>query len=155
MPPPAGNQFWKQRSKHGRDVIFSDPDKLWESCCEYFEWCDNNPLKSYEYNGKDAIKCDLEFMRAYTWQGLALFLDCDARTIKSLQTKDDFLYIFSRIEQTIFSQKFTGAAAGLLKENIIARELGLVEKVESKAEHSGGIIIQGQKFADQNNADKA
>lgn len=143
MPAPEGNQFWKQRSKHGRDVIFSDPQKFWESCCEYFQYCDENPLKSYEWNGKDPVKCDLEYMRAYTWQGLALFLDCAVNTIKSLKDKDDFLIIYSRVEQTIFNQKFTGAAAGLLKENIIARELGLVEKSESQIQGTGIQVLIG------------
>lgn len=146
-----GNQFWKQRSKHGRDVIFSDPLKLWDSACEYFEWCDSNPLKSYEWNGKDPTKCELDFMRAYTWQGLSLFLDVSVNTLKSLKDKDDFLTIFTRIEQTIFAQKFTGAAAGLLKENIISRELGLVEKTDNTNKHSGELIINGQKFADKAN----
>lgn len=144
MSAPIGNQFWKQRSKHGRDVIFSDPDKFWESCCEYFEWCDNNPLKSYEYNGKDAIKCDLEFMRAYTWQGLALFLDVHVETVKELQNKKDFSVIYTRVASTIFNQKFTGAAAGLLKENIISRELGLADKLDNKVSGEGIKILLGQ-----------
>lgn len=39
-----GNQFWKRRSKHGRDKLFKTPDVLWEAACEYFQWCDDNPL---------------------------------------------------------------------------------------------------------------
>ena len=37
----------------------------------------------------------------------------------------EFLTVISRIEQIIYTQKFTGAAAGLLQANIISMELGL------------------------------
>ena len=37
------NQFWKLRSKHGRDKIFSSPEVLLQQSYEYFANCDNNP----------------------------------------------------------------------------------------------------------------
>ena len=43
MGAPKGNQFWKLRSKHGRDKLFTTPELLWQAACEYFEWCENNP----------------------------------------------------------------------------------------------------------------
>ena len=43
MAAPKGNQFWKLRSKHGRDKLFATPDLLWQAACEYFEWCDKHP----------------------------------------------------------------------------------------------------------------
>ena len=42
---PKGNQFWKLRSKHGRDKLFATPDLLWEAACEYFAYCDKHPWK--------------------------------------------------------------------------------------------------------------
>jgi hypothetical protein len=46
MGAPKGNEFWKMRSKHGRDALFASPELLWESACEYFEWCNDNPIVS-------------------------------------------------------------------------------------------------------------
>ena len=40
MGAPKNNQFWKLRSKHGRDKIFKTPKILWEAACDYFEWCE-------------------------------------------------------------------------------------------------------------------
>lgn len=156
MAAPVGNQFWRQRSKHGREKLFNDPELWYDACCEYFNWCDTNPLKSYEYNGKDPVKCELEFMRAYTWNGLALYLDCDVKTLRNLETHKDFFPFFTRVANIIFSQKFEGAAAGLLKENIISRELGLIDKTENTGQATTQLIIQGQKFAadQQDNANK-
>lgn len=128
---PKGNQFWKLRSKHGRDKLFASPELLWDAACEYFEWCDKNPLETLEYNGKDAIECIVPKMRAYTWSGLEAYLDIDSfREYRTNPTYKEFSQIITRIEKIIYTQKFEGAAAGLLNANIIARDLGLVDKQE-------------------------
>ena len=38
--------------------------------------------------------------------------------------------VITRIRETAYNQKFTGAAADLLNANIIARDLGLSDKKE-------------------------
>lgn len=72
-------------------------------------------------------------MRAMTIQGLCLFLDISEVTWRDWRTKEDFSFIVSQIERVIYQQKLTGAAADLLNSNIIARELGLSDKKETKA----------------------
>lgn len=149
MGAPVGNQFWKLAENAGRPRLFKNPEELWDKAVEYFQWCDENPLISYEWNGKDPVKCTLEKMRAYTWSGLEYYLNIDSlREYKT--TYKEFSHIISRIEKVLYTQKFEGAAAGLLNPNIIARDLGLVDKKEMDAqvqvqEH----IIKGQKFADK------
>jgi hypothetical protein len=73
-----------------------------------------------------------------TMQGLCLFLDVDEQTIANYGSKEgyeDYFGIVARIKAVIRDQKFSGAAAGLLNANIIARDLGLAET--SKNEHTG------------------
>lgn len=131
MGAPIGNQFWKQRSKHGRDKIFTSPDLLWEAACEYFEWCDTHKLIEIDFRGKDASEVELPKMRAFTWEGLELFIDIHSlRDYKSNPDYKDFSHVITRIEKIIYNQKFTGAAAGFLNPNIIARDLGLADKKE-------------------------
>jgi hypothetical protein len=131
MAAPAGNQFWKLRSKHGRDKIFESPDNLWESACEYFEWCESHPLMEVDFRGKDATQVSLPKMRAFTWEGLELFIDIESlRHYKTNESYKDFFQVIARIERIIYNQKFTGAAAGFLNPNIIARDLGLADKKE-------------------------
>lgn len=149
MAAPVGNQFWKLAENAGRPRLFKTPDELWAKAVEYFQWCDDNPLITYEWNGKDPVKCELTKMRAYTWSGLEYYLNIDSlREYKT--TYKEFSHIITRIEKVLYTQKFEGAAAGLLNPNIIARDLGLVDKKEMDAqvqvqEH----IIKGQKFADK------
>jgi hypothetical protein len=91
MAAPTGNQFWKLRSKHGRDKLFASSELLWDAACEYFEWCDNNPLKKTEQRKQTVIVpkgfegdmgdlyealVDLPVGRPYTLEGLCLYLDC-------------------------------------------------------------------------------
>ncbi|TJV21078.1 MAG: DNA-packaging protein [Mesorhizobium sp.] len=132
MPAPAGNQFWKARSSHGRSPIFIDPEKLWTACCEYFEWVDAHPLyeaKPFAYQGEVKIE-NVAKMRAMTISGLCIFLDIGRVTWAEYTKREDFQYITSQVEEIIRTQKFEGASADLLNANIIARELGLADKSE-------------------------
>jgi hypothetical protein len=129
---PIGNQFWKARTKHGRDKLFTSPEVLWAACCEYFEWIDQNPLqeaKAFASQGT-VISADLPKMRAMTFNGLCIFLDIDRRTWDLYREREEYASVCARVDAIIREQKFTGAAAGLLNPVIIARELGLADKTE-------------------------
>jgi hypothetical protein len=138
MAATKGNSFWKMRSKHGRNRLFESPEMLWNQACEYFEWCEQNPLIEIQYHGKDASLCEVPKMRAFTWSGLELFLEIDSlREYKNNENYKDFSPIITHIEKIIYNQKFTGAAAGFLNANIIARDLGLTDKQEHKVTKVG------------------
>ena len=133
MAAPAGNQFWKLRSKHGQDKLFTSPDILWEEACKYFQWCDENPWKKKDWVGKDALEVERETPRPYTLSGLCLFLDIDEQTLENYGTKDSYKEYFgvvTRIKRIVYTQKFEGAAVGFYNSNIIARDLGLRDKQE-------------------------
>ena len=127
MAAPKGNQFWKLRLKHGRDRIIQDPVMLWENACEYFEWCIENPLIEIDFRGKDIQEVALPKMRVFQKDAFALACGLSQwRTIEDLKNvSDDFLQVVTRIEKTIYSQKFEGSAAGFFNPSIIARDLGL------------------------------
>lgn len=137
MAAPKGNKFWEARAKHGRDKIFSTPEILWESAVEYFEWVEDNPLmeaKLVTANGQPVLE-ELPKMRAMTIEGLSLFMGVDTTTWYDYAKQEDFSPIARRITNVIRDQKFTGASAGFLNANIIARDLGLKEATSN--EHSG------------------
>lgn len=160
MSAPIGNKFWKIRSKHGRDKLFATPELLWEAACEYFEWCEKNPFYEveqvkqpgkafYDKENEEWVIPDklvsLPKMRPFTLQGLCGYLDCATsyfRQFKSAERENgkDFVTIITRIEETIYNQKFSGAASGFLNPNIIARDLGLTDKVDNN--HSGEVTLK-------------
>ncbi|PAP94512.1 DNA-packaging protein [Mesorhizobium wenxiniae] len=132
MPAPAGNQFWKARSSHGRKPIFATPDDLWTAASEYFEWVEANPLwedKVTSFQGANTHE-PIAKMRAMTISGLCIFLDIDKTTWFDYAKQKDFSHVTTRVEEIIRTQKFEGASADLLNANIIARDLGLADKSE-------------------------
>lgn len=147
MAAPKGNQFWKLRSKHGRDKLFADAEMLWESAIEYFEWCDKHPWnatkKKTKLMGNETETTPTE--RPYSLTGLCLYLGCSQGYFRQFKTNcsEDFLTVIERIEDVIETQQFEGAVVGAFNANIIARKLGLSEKTESLIDHTTG----GEKFA--------
>jgi hypothetical protein len=81
-------------------------------------------------------------MRAFTWAGLEVFLDCDLRRYRAavsdeqnsyhLDLTEDFVRVISRVSKIMFTQQYEGAAAGLLNSNLAARYLSISEKTETK-----------------------
>lgn len=156
MAAPKGNKFWKLRSKHGRDKLFATPDLMWEAACEYFEWCENNPLyetKAFAFKGI-ITTTELPIMRAMTLSQLCFYLNCSEsyfRAFKStlLETDKDFLTVIEDIEQIIYNQKFQGAAGNLLNSNIIAYDLGMRDSQKpATTTDQFNIIVETKEAAD-------
>jgi DNA-packaging protein gp3 len=148
MAAPKENKFWKLRSKHGRDKLFTTPDLLWKAACEYFQWVDDHPWLKIEQvkvpakavkdeeTGKYIFPpplVDLPTARPYTMEGLCRYLDCNTAYFRTFKRQlpageIDFNTIITRIEEVVYQQKFEGAAVGAFQQNIIARDLGLVDR---------------------------
>ena len=133
------NQFWKVKSKVGREKIFSTPQIMWEEACKYFEWCDENPLIEEKpmVVDKSVETAEVGHPRPYTMGMLCVFLgvnDAYFRQFKADKKRctDDFATVIARIETVVREQKFAGAAVGMYNANLISRDLGLVDKVQSE-----------------------
>lgn len=134
MAAPKGNKFWQARSRHGRKPKWEDPNELWEACEEYFEWVEGNPLKASElvkYQGRYKT-AKVAKMRPMTVGALCIFLGVTQETWCQYRSRQGFSEVVTRVDEIIREQKFAGAAAGLLETNIIARDLGLIDKTEQK-----------------------
>jgi hypothetical protein len=129
MGAPKGNTYWKNViNKTGRPRIFESPEILWKRCCEYFEWVDENPIIKTDFKGKDAQSVKYELQRPYTWSGLYVFLGvCNLEYYKE---KNEFSEILTHITNVIYTQKLEGAAAGIFNAQIIAKEIGLTDKID-------------------------
>lgn len=125
-----GNKFYLLRSKDGRDRIYQTADDLWEKCCEYFQYVEENPLKEERaFSTKFGIEIiELSKRRAMTLAGLYIWLGISEGTFLNYRKIPEFKWVVETVDNTMYAQKFEGAAAGLLNPNIIARDLGLVDK---------------------------
>jgi hypothetical protein len=142
MAAPIGNQFWKNRTKHGRDRLYAEPNTLWEAACEYFEWCESNPILEDTINFYQGAPYheELKHQRVKTMGGLWIYLGIFRQTwdLWKTQRKDDqdFIAVISLIEEVVREDKLTGAVAGVYNANIISRDLGLADKTSTEI---GGI----------------
>lgn len=151
MAAPKGNNYWQFRNKHGRDFKY-DPELLWNEFIDYCKWIEDTPLfemKVFPYKG-DVTKVNVPKMRAMTITGFCLFADIGTTTFNEYESNKDFTDVTTRIKESIYSQKFEGAAAELLNPNIIARDLGLSDKKEITGAVKGAPIF---KFGNLNESE--
>lgn len=146
MAAPEGNQFWRLRTKHGRDKEYETPEVMWEEIAGYFQWCDDNPwMKNEAVKSGDLAGqiISIPTARPYTIGGLCIYLGISQDAWKDYCKRKDFIGITTHAEEAIRTQKFEGAAVGAFNANIIARDLGLSEK--NDLNHSGGIQLIFEK----------
>lgn len=142
MSAPKGNQFWKMRTTHGKPPLFT-PQELESACMEYIQWVEANPLieeRPFHANGVITY-AKVHKMRAMTKTGLCLFLGLSDDAWDNYAEREGYIGICARVRGLIWEQKFTGAAADLLNHNIIARELGLVDKTEDVSAMPKQLVI--------------
>lgn len=139
MAAPKENQFWKLRSKHGRKRIFETPDIMMEAAYEYFEHQSKQKWDRVDFKGKDVEEVKIPTASPFTITGLCIFLGVNSvyfnrfeeeREKEDTQEAKDFCKVITHIREIIFTQKFEGAAVGAYNSNIVARSLGLGEKVD-------------------------
>ena len=154
MSAPRNNQFWKNRSKHGRDRLFKTSKALWKAAQEYFEWVDKHPW--YKNEWKDGKMRKIPTARPYTVSGLSIYLNTSESYWREFRKNEnlpeDFLSIIANIENIIRTQKFEGAATGAFNSNIIARDLGMVDKTALTDAEGNSIPLQTFRLPDNNRA---
>lgn len=135
--PKKEGHYWQRRKKHGREPDYT-PDALYDKALEYFQWVDENPLymaelmKSGELAGHIA---QVPKRRPYTLTGFQLFAEISHVTFLAYEKRKEpeYLTVCRWIRETVYNQKFEGAAAGFFNHAIIARDLGLVDRADIKS----------------------
>jgi hypothetical protein len=141
-----GNEFWKQRSRHGAKPTFppgaKGASKLLEACEDYFEWAVKNPLKEarlVSFEGDSTIE-EVPKLQAFTILGLCIFIDISTEAWRKWRTqRQDLVDVIEWAESVIRHQKFNAAAAGLLNATIISRDLGLADRTEISGPGGGPV----------------
>jgi len=111
------------------------PEHLYELFQKYEKHAKNSPKRAYHYSTKLDKQVAVDKEIPLTWTGFEVFLN-KSKVISRLDdykaNKDDryseYAYIIRAIDLEIKDDKFSGAAAGVYQHNIIARDLGMVDK---------------------------
>lgn len=133
MAPKIGNQYYKLRSKDGRNKLFENSEDLRNEITLYFEEKANSIIKkpdvvkSGEFVGTQVFT---EIQDFPTKEELAIFLGfAKWESLKNYKEySNDFLEVITWAETIIYNWKLKYTAIGVLNANIIARDLGLADK---------------------------
>lgn len=122
--------------KWGKPRKFKNPDELWAKAIEYFAWVDENPFKEERVAGsKEGPRLiDVSKRRPYTEAAFCMYANIGTSTFDDYQNREEYSGVTKEVKKIIRNQKFEGATAGFFNANIIARDLGLADKTESKVE---------------------
>jgi hypothetical protein len=132
VPFKPGNMLWELRSRAGPRPKFEDPLVLWNAAVGYFNWAIDNPIIEQRiFLVISEIKeGELRKIRAFTFTGLCQHIGICTNSWQTYKKKELFKDVCQEISDIIYEQKFTGAAAGVLNANFIARDLNLVDRRE-------------------------
>lgn len=148
--------------KPGRPFKFTPKefDLAWQ---QYFQWVDNNPwykneaVKSGELAGT-IIK--VPTARPYSEIGFCAFhnlgekylqqlaKNLDNKNIEgvSLDDHEELSSVLTQARARCYAQKFEGASVGAFNANIIARDLGLTDKQETKHTIKIGADLEDETY---------
>ena len=152
-----GNKYWQLAQNPGRKKKYR-PKSLFAKFIEFTQWIDANPFYEavlvqkgiqIEQNGKKetTYQTSLPKMRPYTLSGFFIYANITQQTWDNYCKLPEFLEVTTRIKDICFTQKFEGAASGFFNSNIIARDLGLVDKKDNNV--SGNMFLELMKRASQ------
>lgn len=162
----VGNKFWKLRTKHGREKLFSDGAALMEEAFKYFDWCDRHPWERTElvkYQGF-ASEADVPLGRPYTMDGLTYYLGVSGSYFRSAKgnlrdkiekqradaSEVELLEAIELIEQVVRTQNIEGAAVGVFNGSLVARIHNLAETINQN--NTGDAVVR-VSVRDQKTAD--
>lgn len=142
--------------KRGRPFKFT-PEEFELAWQQYFQWVDDNPwYKSEAIKSGDLAGTIVKVptARPYTEIGFCVFHNLGEKYLRELSesiegktTKQarELSAVLTQARAKCYAQKFEGAAVGAFNANIIARDLGLVDKKEH--EHGGTIGITNKQLS--------
>lgn len=131
MAAPKGNRY-----AEGKNI--ETPERMWELFCEYKAWCKSNPRIENVVIQREMVTMERKLERPLTWNGFDTWL-CDNGIIQDTEhyranqggAYTKYLGVITRIRKAMDTDKFEGATVGIYNANIIARDLGLTEKIQA------------------------
>ncbi len=121
----------------GKHKYIETPEKMWELFQAYV---DNVETLTYEVVHPKLGITHLSVKSPITMQGFKTYGYDNGFTLQHYidnpdNAYDEYRVIISRIKDFIFQHNFNRAAVGIYKEQLISKQLGLVEKTENKTQH--------------------
>ena len=127
--------FWTAHSSKNKnpsvEVEYTSPEDLWEACCEYFQWCEDNPidLSVHTFSQGTLTKGDVEKPRAMSLSAMCRFIGISQNEWKKIKLGyPNWSRTMQMAEEVITTQLYEYGAADVINANFIARAIGLADK---------------------------
>lgn len=130
-----GSMEYKILDRGGLEKLFRTPQDLLNAALKYFQWVTDNPWYKHEWKS-DVGMVKIPVGRPMTIKGMCVHMGANSeyyRNFKNGLTEEDrvsYGSVISFIDETIYSQKFEGAAIGAFSATIISRDLGLADTLK-------------------------
>ena len=128
----------KSRNKGGRPRVFETPADLWQVFLLYVEHQKSNPIEKTHFVGKDGNPAIELIPRPITYLGFESYLAKHdlLKDLKRYEENEEFVPTITRMRAYGRGHNVDLAAAGILKENIIARIEVIKEQTETDNKHT-------------------
>lgn len=127
-----------------KNKYIETPEKMWEYFQSYVKDVKSRPRKKNDFAGKDANEVIKLLEVPLTMEGFLNYLDDNdiiTDATDYFENKDnrysEYVRICSRIKRVIRQDQIEGGMVGIYTPSITQRLNGLVEKQETKNEHTG------------------
>lgn len=141
-----GNFYMEFKPCVGRPLKYT-PEQLLDKFAEYVCWCDQNPIVTRAElvypNGNNGTNKEYK-PRYLSIGGFLIFIGGYEewwRQLDGLKRGKEFLRVKGIIKDYCTQYQLEMASAGLLKQNIISRLLGLTDKKEVQTTGEGVTIV--------------
>lgn len=131
------------------DKNIESPIKLFDYFEKYKKKCKDSPKKETLWSYKSDKEVSISKEIPLTWDGFEIWLRKNKIIVRLddyKANKDDryseYADIIRAIDQEIYEDKYTGAVAGIFQNNIIARDLGLVDQQKVQNTGAQSVIIE-------------
>ncbi len=110
------------------DKIFSSPEHLIDYFINYCNFLKKNQIpEEIAYKG---TTFEINHAVMPTIQGFAIFIGVDVESLSNYSQKPEYTKLFKYIRDSMYATTIEGAAAGIFKEALSIRNLGLADKKE-------------------------
>lgn len=134
------------------------PEQLAEKFAEYVQWCEDNPIEvvtTTTYANGNYARLTEKKPRLICLTGFELFAGVDDSWWAKLSKRkrgEEYVRVKARIKNHCETYQKEMASAGIFKENIISRLLGLADRQSQEQKIENRIVVeskdQAQKIED-------
>jgi len=111
------------------------PEQFYELFEEFKTWLFANPIMKSEFSAKLGEIVEIPLQRPLTWNRFdvwcyekGIIQDLEDYRTNTDGRYNEFKGVIKKINKEMTSNKFEGATVGIFNANIIARDLGLIDK---------------------------